>query len=126
MHKTGMPIGAICISPALVALALKDANIEVTLGEESGAAEQIRRMGHKHIAKKPNEIQVDRANKIVSTPAYMYDDDRFNDLRVVNMRSLAASSALVRRGNPYPDQDGATSITEKTIPSDCAQSGKAV
>jgi enhancing lycopene biosynthesis protein 2 len=74
MHKTGMPIGAICIAPALVALALKDANIEVTLGEESGAAEQIRRMGHKHVAKKPNEIHVDRENKIVTTPAYMYDD----------------------------------------------------
>jgi enhancing lycopene biosynthesis protein 2 len=74
MHKTGMPIGAICVAPALVALALKDAKIEVTLGEESGAAEQIRRIGHKHIAKKPNEIHVDRANKIVTTPAYMYDD----------------------------------------------------
>lgn len=74
MHKTGMPIGAICIAPALVALALKDAKIEVTLGEESGAAEQVRRMGHTHIVKKANEIHVDRANKIVTTPAYMYDD----------------------------------------------------
>jgi enhancing lycopene biosynthesis protein 2 len=74
MHKTGMPIGAICVAPALVGLALKDAKIVVTLGDESGVAEQIRRMGHTHVIKKPNEIYVDRANKIITTPAYMYDD----------------------------------------------------
>lgn len=74
MHKTRMPIGAICIAPALVGLALKDASIEVTVGEESQAAEQIRRMGHTHVTAKPSEIFIDTKNKIVTTPAYMYDD----------------------------------------------------
>lgn len=66
------PIGAICISPAIVAKALKNAgyNPVVTLGDENAILAAL------EIDQKPcaaNEIVVDRLNKIVTTPAYMLD-----------------------------------------------------
>jgi len=80
MHSDGRPIGAICIAPALVGLALKGRKLELTLGAEGSAAEEIRKMGHTHFETKPNEIHVDEANKIVTTPAYMYDDAPINEV----------------------------------------------
>lgn len=74
MHKEGRPIGAICISPAVVGLALKGKAIEMTVGEESGASAEIEKMGHKHIVCGPDEIHIDERNNIITTPAYMYDD----------------------------------------------------
>ncbi len=80
MHSDGRPIGAICIAPALIGLALKGRKIEMTLGEDGPEAEELRKMGHMHIVKKPNEIHVDVANKIVTTPAYMYSDGPINEV----------------------------------------------
>src|SRR5579872_4442841 len=80
MNADGRPIGAICIAPALVGLALKGRKLELTLGEDGAAAEEIRKMGHNHFVTKPNEIHIDAANKIVTTPAYMYDDAPINEV----------------------------------------------
>jgi enhancing lycopene biosynthesis protein 2 len=80
MHGDGNPIGAICIAPALIGLALKGRKLELTLGEDGSAAEEIRKMGHTHIVTKPDEIHIDTANKIVTTPAYMYDDAPINEV----------------------------------------------
>jgi len=74
MHADGRPIGAICIAPALIGLALKGKKLELTLGADGEAAEEMRKLGHTHFVTKPNEIHIDRTNKIVTTPAYMYDD----------------------------------------------------
>jgi len=74
MHADGRPIGAICIAPALIGIALKGEGIEMTLGSEGGAADELRKLGHKHIVTKPSEIHIDAKHKIVTTPAYMYND----------------------------------------------------
>jgi enhancing lycopene biosynthesis protein 2 len=74
MHSDGRPIGAICISPALIGIALRGEGVEMTLGAEGGAADELRKLGHTHIVTKPPEIHVDKKHKIVTTPAYMYDD----------------------------------------------------
>lgn len=74
MYQSGRPIGAICIAPVLVALALKAEKLELTVGAEGPEAEEIAKLGHTHIVTKPNEIHIDAAHKIVTTPAYMYDD----------------------------------------------------
>ncbi len=73
-HKTRKPIGAICIAPALIALAFKDAGFDLTVGMAGEASAEIERLGHKHTVKKPDECLVDLAHRVVTTPAYMYDD----------------------------------------------------
>lgn len=72
-HSAGKPIGAICIAPALVALVFKNQGFELTLGENGEAAQELVRLGHRHIVKKANDSHCDFKHRIVSTPAYMYD-----------------------------------------------------
>jgi len=73
MHRERKPIGAICIAPAVLALAFKEEKFELTLGPEGEAAEEVRKLGHKVVVCATDECIVDRKNKIVTTPAYMYD-----------------------------------------------------
>lgn len=71
MHTKGKPIGAICISPAVVACALKKHRPEVTIGNDAASAAAIEKMGGHHIEKNVGEIHFDAENIIVTTPAYM-------------------------------------------------------
>ncbi len=72
VHKAGKPLGAICIAPALVAALFRgDKQVELTIGNDAGTAAKLEAMGARHVARKVDEIHVDRKNKIVSTPAYM-------------------------------------------------------
>jgi len=72
MHQAKKPIGALCIAPALVAKLLgADHNVEVTIGNDSGTAEAIAAMGAKHHDKAVDEIVVDEANRVITTPCYM-------------------------------------------------------
>jgi enhancing lycopene biosynthesis protein 2 len=65
------PIGALCIAPATVARALGAHHPEVTIGNDVGTAAAIENMGAKHRTCGVDEIHVDAAHKIVTTPAYM-------------------------------------------------------
>ena len=70
-YKSSKPIGAICISPAILALALKEqAKIKITLGEEN---ELVNKIGAKEETCYAYDIVVDEANKLVTTPAFMLD-----------------------------------------------------
>jgi len=71
MHKAGKPIGALCISPVLVAKILGD--VTVTIGNDSGTAAAIGKMGGKHSVTGHGQVVVDQANKVVTTPCYMLD-----------------------------------------------------
>jgi enhancing lycopene biosynthesis protein 2 len=79
-HQSGKPIGAVCIAPAILALAFAGKGIELTLGEEGEAAVEIRKLGQKHIVKKPSEWHLDKPNKIATTPAYMYDSAPLHEI----------------------------------------------
>lgn len=68
------PIAAICIAPALVALVLKNKNIRLTIGSDEATAQALTQLGANHQNCEVDQIVVDETNKIVSTPAYMYDD----------------------------------------------------
>jgi enhancing lycopene biosynthesis protein 2 len=68
------PIGAICIAPALVALVLGEHQIEVTIGNDNETATELVKTGAKHFNKNVDEIHIDHKNKIITTPAYMYDN----------------------------------------------------
>ena len=71
MHTAGKPIGALCISPALIARIL--GNVEVTIGNDPGTAAAIEKMGGKHVKTTHGEVVVDKRNKIFTTPCYMLD-----------------------------------------------------
>lgn len=73
LHAQGKPIGAICIAPVLVAKVFGDRGIaiEVTVGDSTGVAADIAAFGAVHVMRRVDEIHVDRAHRIVSTPAYM-------------------------------------------------------
>jgi enhancing lycopene biosynthesis protein 2 len=65
------PIGALCISPVLIAKILVD--VEVTIGNEEAASSAIESFGATHIAKSHGEIVFDEKYKLVTTPCYMLD-----------------------------------------------------
>ena len=71
MLNAGKPIGAICISPVIIAKALAAHHPEVTIGTDMGTAAAIDTMGGKHKVCQVEQIHVDAAHKIVTTPAYM-------------------------------------------------------
>ncbi|PIR31720.1 MAG: isoprenoid biosynthesis protein ElbB [Alphaproteobacteria bacterium CG11_big_fil_rev_8_21_14_0_20_44_7] len=66
------PIGAICISPAVLVAAIKCGT--VTIGDDEETASAINQIGGKHLNCATNEICIDEERKIVSTSAYMRDD----------------------------------------------------
>jgi enhancing lycopene biosynthesis protein 2 len=65
------PIGAMCISPILLAKVFK--GCKITLGAISDASEAVEKNGAKHVVTTHGETVVDENYKLVSTPAYMLD-----------------------------------------------------
>ena len=66
-------IGAICISPIMVAMALKNeaTNLKITPGKAEKAAEELREFGVTPVLLNSDEICADEINRVISTPAYM-------------------------------------------------------
>ncbi|MEI7595738.1 MAG: isoprenoid biosynthesis glyoxalase ElbB [Bacteroidota bacterium] len=73
MYSANKPIGALCVSPALIAKVL--GNIDVTIGHDIGTANEIEKMGAHHINTNQTGIIVDKKNKIVSSPCYMLESN---------------------------------------------------
>lgn len=71
MVKLKKPVGALCISPAIIAKVLGD--VEMTIGNDQGTAQALEEMGAKHINTTYTETVVDKKYKIVTTPCYMLD-----------------------------------------------------
>lgn len=71
MVKAGKPIGALCISPAVMAKVLQGA--ELTIGSDKETAEAIEKMGATHKTTTHGEVVVDEGFKLVTTPCYMLD-----------------------------------------------------
>ncbi len=71
MFQKGKPIGAVCISPVIVASALREAKAKLTIGSDEQVAKAIEAMGQQHLVCPVSEALVDEEHKIVSTPAYM-------------------------------------------------------
>jgi enhancing lycopene biosynthesis protein 2 len=71
MVKAGKPIGALCIAPATVGMALKEKSPTMTIGKEEGVIGALSALGVKHQLCGVSDIAVDEVNKIVTSPAYM-------------------------------------------------------
>lgn len=74
MKAAGKPIGAVCISPAVVASALgKEFHPTLTIGSDPDTARALEKMGARHEECPVTDCRVDEENRTVSTPAYMCD-----------------------------------------------------
>ena len=71
MADTNKPIGAVCISPVVVASILRDRHPEVSIGNDLGTADAIEAMGGEHRVCTVEMIHTDSKNRLISTPAYM-------------------------------------------------------
>lgn len=89
-HAAGKPIGAVCIAPAIVALAFAGQGFDLTLGPAGGAADAAVELGHNHVVTLPHQCLIDREHKIVTSPAYMYDDAPLHEV-FEGIRKLVAA-----------------------------------
>jgi len=71
MIEQEKPIGALCIAPVLLSKILGD--VELTIGQDKGTVDAIKKMGSRHIETTHGEVVIDKKNKIVTTPCYMLD-----------------------------------------------------
>jgi enhancing lycopene biosynthesis protein 2 len=67
------PLAAICIAPAILARVLGEDNLSprLTIGTDQGTAAALTAMGAEHIPCPVRDCVIDKANKIITTPAYM-------------------------------------------------------
>jgi len=76
MADAKKPIGAICIAPAIVAMALPNRELQMTLGAaDCEAALEASKTGNTFSACPVDQIVCDEPNRLVSTPAYMLGPD---------------------------------------------------
>lgn len=73
-HQASKPIGAACIAPTLLAKVLGEHRVTVTIGNDPGTAKEIEKTGAQHENCPVADYISDRETKVVTTPAYMYDD----------------------------------------------------
>lgn len=73
MHKAGKPIGALCISPVILAAVL--GKVKLTIGQDKGTAEAVTKLGATHLNTSHGEVVIDEMNKVFTTPCYMLDAD---------------------------------------------------
>ena len=71
MHQQKKPIGALCISPVIIASVL--GKVELTIGQDEKTATDITKMGATHKKTTHGEVIRDEKNKIYTTPCYMLD-----------------------------------------------------
>jgi enhancing lycopene biosynthesis protein 2 len=71
MANAKKPIGALCISPVLLAKVLGDT--AVTIGKDADTAKAVESMGATHKETTHGEVVVDTRYKVVTTPCYMLD-----------------------------------------------------
>jgi len=105
------PMGFICVSPILAARVLGPAaGVRITFG--SKACEEAKHAAIMGADVRPcpeREILVDQKNRVVSTPAYMYDEARLSDVGMSIERLVRQVMSLARDRQPRPPQQQETS-----------------
>jgi len=71
MAKAKKPIGALCISPVVIAKVLD--GVELTIGQDQETAKAIEQIGAKHKTTNHGEVIIDTKYKVATTPCYMLD-----------------------------------------------------
>ena len=65
----GLPMGFICIAPMLIPRIFE--GVSLTIGNDQDLASKIEKLGCSHVDCKADDIVIDKANKVVTTPANM-------------------------------------------------------
>jgi enhancing lycopene biosynthesis protein 2 len=65
------PIGALCISPVMLAKVLGE--VDLTIGQDPGTARAIEKMGAHHKPTTHGQVIIDQKHKVFTTPCYMLD-----------------------------------------------------
>ncbi len=73
MVDAGKPIGALCISPAVLAKIFEGKAVKLTIGNDPGTVGAIEAMGGKHQETTHAEVVIDENYKVVTSPCYMLD-----------------------------------------------------
>ena len=71
MVEQNKPIGALCISPVILAKIL--GNVQLTIGDDDGTAQAMESVGATHVKATHGEVVLDNSYKVVTTPCYMLD-----------------------------------------------------
>jgi len=69
MIKHGKPVGALCISPVIIAKVV--GGVQLTIGNDKATAEALKKTGAEHIDTTHGEVVIDEQYKVVTTPCYM-------------------------------------------------------
>lgn len=80
--EADIPVGAVCIAPAVLATVGKQAGrkLRLTIGNDAETAGALRAMGAEHVDAPVEEAVSDPENRVVTAPAYMYGDARISDV----------------------------------------------
>ncbi len=70
-HQASKPIAAVCIAPTLIARVLGSFAVELTIGKDPKTIREIQKTGAQHVECPVTDFITDRAQKVVTTPAYM-------------------------------------------------------
>ena len=73
MVDAGKPIGALCITPAVLAKIFAGKAAKLTIGSDPGTIGAIEAMGGQHQETTHGEVVVDEKLKLVTSPCYMLD-----------------------------------------------------
>ena len=107
MLQRRRPMGFVCLSPILAARVLGPAaGVRITFGTK--ACEEAKHAAIMGADVRPcplREILVDQKNRVVSTPAYMYDDARLSDVGFAVERLVRQVIALARDRQPRPQPE---------------------
>lgn len=71
MHALKKPIGALCISPVILAKVL--GKVHLTIGNDEGTIDALESLGANHVYTSHGEVVVDPDFNLVTTPCYMLD-----------------------------------------------------
>lgn len=71
MDQLKKPIGALCISPVILAKILGE--VEITIGDDPGTAAAVEKMGARHRNTTHGEVVIDEKRNVLTTPCYMID-----------------------------------------------------
>lgn len=103
-HGAKKPIGLCCIAPVLAAKVLGSSGVTLTLGKPDdgsgkwpygGAIEAAKGMGANAVEKSVSEVAVDEANKVVTTPAFMYEG-KFHEIHDGVAKAITALLGLIK------------------------------
>lgn len=70
-YEAKLPIGALCIAPALIAKVLGKSTL--TIGNDTATATAIETMGAKHQNSEGSDIVIDMENRLITSPCYMHE-----------------------------------------------------